>query len=194
MGKDKAFVELGRLPLINWALQMLKAADIDVWIAGARNPELASFAPVIADAWDNAGPLGGICSALRQMDRDWAVFVTVDQPLMATAFIVSLLEHAQSGEGAVTVASVGGVPQTFPAVVRRSALSVLEGELENGRLGCRSAFLAAGLQVIGAEDIVVPESRSLVELWFSNVNFPEDLEKLESVLKDPSRNLNLKHG
>jgi molybdopterin-guanine dinucleotide biosynthesis protein A len=192
MGRDKALVELCRMPLINWARLILNAAGLEVWIAGARNPELASFAPVIADAWDNAGPLGGVCSALRQTDRDWAVFVTIDQPLMAPEFIVSLLEHARSGEGAVTVASVGGVPQTFPAVVQRSARAVLEGKLEQEQLRCMGAFRGAGLQVIGAEDIVVPESRSLLDLWFSNVNTPEDLEKLESVLKAPSRNLNLK--
>jgi molybdopterin-guanine dinucleotide biosynthesis protein A len=194
MGRDKALVELAGSPLVAWARLMLNAAGLDVWIAGARGPELASFGPVIADTWDNAGPLGGVCSAMRRMERDWAVFVTVDQPLMAPMFLVRLLELARGGELPVTVASVGGVPQTFPAVVRRSALAVLEEKLERRQLGCMKAFLAAGLQVIGAEDIVVPEARSLVELWFSNVNFPEDLEKLESVLKDPSRNLNLKHG
>jgi molybdopterin-guanine dinucleotide biosynthesis protein A len=182
MGADKALLELSGFPLITWALLMLKGAGLEVWIAGARNPELASFAPLIADAWEDAGPLGGVCSALRQTQRDWAVFVTVDQPLMAPALLIGLLDRARAGQQGVTLASIGGVAQTFPAVVQRAALAVLEGKVEKGQLGCMAAFRAAGLQVVAAEDLVVPESRSLIDRWFSNVNTPEDLERVRQQL------------
>jgi molybdenum cofactor guanylyltransferase len=182
MGRDKALVELAGRPLVEWALEGLRGAGLTARIAGART-DLSEFAPVIADAWSDVGPLGGVCSALRQAERDWAVFVTVDQPLMAPLLIISLLEHARSGERAVTVASIGGVAQTFPAVVRRDALAVLESELENGRLGCMAAFRVAGLWVVAAEEIVGPESRCLVERWFSNVNTAEELERVEAALK-----------
>ena len=183
MGRDKALVEMGSMTLIEWARLVLLGAGLEVWIAGARNPELAAYGPVIADQWEDAGPLGGVCSALRQSERDWAAFVTVDQPLMAPAIIVALLEHARTGDYAVTLASACGVAQTFPAVVRRDALSVLEGELESGRLGCMAAFRAAGLQVMAAEEIAVPDARSLVDRWFWNVNTPEDLERVEAAVR-----------
>jgi molybdenum cofactor guanylyltransferase len=182
MGRDKAFVELAGKPLMEWALEGLRGAGLTARIAGART-DLSAFAPVIADAWLDVGPLGGVCSALRQAERDWVVFVTVDQPLMAPSLILSLLDSARSGERAVTVASIGGVAQTFPAVVRRDALTVLESELKNGRRGCMAAFRAAGPQVIAAEALVVPESRCLVERWFCNVNRPEELERVEAALK-----------
>jgi molybdopterin-guanine dinucleotide biosynthesis protein A len=183
MGRDKALLELGSLKLIERAKMQLCGAGLEVWIAGARNPELASFAPVVADAWDNAGPLGGVCSALRFTNRDWAAFVTIDQPLMAPALLTGLLEHARTSERPVTVASVRGVPQTFPAVVRRTALEVLERELAEGRLGCMKAFCTAGRNVVAAEDLAAPEARHLVDLWFSNVNTPEDLEQVKACLK-----------
>jgi molybdenum cofactor guanylyltransferase len=182
MGRDKALVELAGRPLIAWAQDALRGAGLTARVAGAK-ADLSAFAPVVQDEAVDAGPLSGVCSALRQTERDWAVFVTVDQPLIPASLIRFLVEHVRLTGAAVTVASVGGVAQTFPAVVRRGALAVLEGEMEQGRLGCMAAFRAAGLQVVAAEEIVPPESRSLVELWFRNVNTPEDLERVESALK-----------
>jgi molybdopterin-guanine dinucleotide biosynthesis protein A len=181
MGRDKASVELAGRPLVAWALDVLRDAGLTARIAGAKT-DLSAFAPVAPDAWHNVGPLGGVCSALRQTELDWAVFVTVDQPLMAPALVAGLLDEARKSAAAVTVASVDGMAQTFPAVVRRSALEVLEGRLEDGRLGCIDAFRAAGLRVVVAEDLAPSESRGLVDRWFSNVNTPEDLERVESLL------------
>lgn len=182
MGRDKALVEIWRIPLITWARLTLNAVGLDVWIAGARSPELSSFAPVVPDAWENVGPLGGVCSALRQTEREWAVFATVDQPLMSSVLISGLLERARNGVQSVTVASVRGVAQTFPAVVRRSALGLLESKVEKGRLGCLAAFQSVGLQVVAAENFVPSESPSLIDRWFSNVNTPQDLERVKSLL------------
>jgi molybdenum cofactor guanylyltransferase len=182
MGRDKALVELAGRPLIAWALAALRGAGLTARIAGAR-ADLSAFAAVVADEAVDAGPLSGVCSALRAAETEWTVFVTVDQPLMTPAFVMALLEHARNGDGAATVASVGGVAETFPAVVRRGALAVLEGRMEQGQLGCVAAFRAAGLQVVAAEAIMPMESRCLVERWFSNVNTPEDLDRVESALK-----------
>ncbi len=179
MGKDKALVELDGRPLIEHALDVLRGAGLTPRIAGAHT-EIDGFAPVIADEQADCGPLGGVVSALAQMAEDWAVFVSIDMPLMAPALIRGLMERARSGEPAITVASVGGEAQTFPAVVRRAALSVLERELEEGRLGCLAAFRAAGLQVVKAEKIAASESPSAVDRWFSNLNTPEDLERVRS--------------
>jgi molybdopterin-guanine dinucleotide biosynthesis protein A len=182
MGRDKALVELAGRPLIVWALDVLRGAGLAAKIAGART-DLSTFAPVAPDAWDNVGPLGGVCSALRLTTQDWAAFVTVDQPVMSPALVRGLLDEARKSAAVVTVASVDGMAQTFPAVVRRSALEVLEGRLEDGRLGCIDGFRAAGLRVVTAEDLAPPESRSLVDRWFSNVNTPEDLERVKSLLR-----------
>jgi molybdopterin-guanine dinucleotide biosynthesis protein A len=181
MGRDKALVELAGRPLVAWALDVLRGAGLTAKIAGAKT-DLSAFAPVIEDAWDNVGPLGGVCSALRQAELDWAVFMTVDQPLMSPALVTGLLDEARKSAAAVTVASVGGVAQTFPAVVRRSALAVLENRLDEGKRACMDAFRAVGLRVVAAEDLVPSDSQAPVDLWFSNVNAPEDMEKAECLL------------
>jgi molybdopterin-guanine dinucleotide biosynthesis protein A len=182
MGRDKALLDLGSLKLIEWAIMILTGAGLDVWIAGARNPALAAFGPVVPDEWQDAGPLGGVCSALRQTDRDWAVFVTVDQPLMAPDLVFQLLHRARTGGCPVTVAELNGMTHTFPAVVRRDALKALEADLEAGRLGCLAAFRAAGLLAVAAEELAMQDPGSLVERWFCNVNTPEDMEAIKGTL------------
>jgi molybdenum cofactor guanylyltransferase len=182
MGQDKALIKLGPRPLILWGLEMLREAGVETSIAGSRNAELAAYGRLIPDEWEDAGPLGGVCSALRQMERDWAVFVTVDQPLMAPEVVLHLLGRARESNEAVTVASVNGVAQTFPAVVRRDALPVLEMELNEGRRGCLAAFRAVGLQTIPVDEGIGPDARSKAERWFWNVNTPEDLEELRRIV------------
>ena len=135
MGADKALVELAGRPLIAYALDVLHAAGLKAAIAGARS-DLSAFAPVIEDAEPDRGPLGGVCAALHAMQQEsateYAVFISVDMPLIPPSLIAYLKLRAAIAGNAVTVASVNGFAQTFPAVVRQDALPVLGAELETG--------------------------------------------------------------
>lgn len=187
MGEDKALAPFGGRPLVARAVGILQEAGLEVAIAGAASP-LESFAPVIADLEPGLGPLGGICAALKASETRFAVFLSVDLPLIPGSLILSLLRHAQMTGSVVTMASVCGFAQTFPAVVDRAALPVLEAELGGGRLGCYAAFESAA-RALGRRAAVVPVEMlaqagqvshpdSLPShLWFLNVNAPEDLRR-----------------
>jgi molybdopterin-guanine dinucleotide biosynthesis protein A len=194
MGQDKALVPLAGKPLIQHALDLLRAAGLPARIAGARN-DLNRYAPVIPDDTSGRGPLSGICTALRRTATDLALFLTIDLPLMPPSLLHYLIAHATLTGRAVTLPSISGFPQTFPAVIRRDALPLLETELEAGRGGCFAAFQAAGASIIPVEMIVqtghVSDPRGLPPFrWFTNANTPAELKKLEAL----SRNLNLVHG
>lgn len=188
MGRDKALVELAGRPLIVHALEALRNAGLSAKIAGARS-ELSGFAPVIPDLEENAGPLSGVCAALAAMQADFGVFLSVDLPLIPASLLAHLAGDAAITGSMVTLASVNGFVQTFPAVVRRSALPALEEELRTGRAGCFAGFqAAAGAQkrprILAAESLAqtghVAHSLGLpAARWFHNVNAPEDLETAE---------------
>ena len=118
MGTDKALVNFQGQPLIARTLAILREAGLPGFIAGAR-VSLESYAPVIAD--DGLGPLSGIWAALVSATVSVTVFLSVDMPLIPAALVKLMLDHAQITEAAVTIASVNGYPQTFPAVVQRAA-------------------------------------------------------------------------
>jgi len=185
MGTDKALLPLCGKPLIAHALGILRQAGIPASIAGARSP-LAAFAPVIEEATPDQGPLGGICAALASSSARWAVFLPVDLPQLPAALVVFLLNHARTTGCPVTLVSVEGIAQTFPAVLDRALLPLLQAELEAGRRGCFSAFQTAATSL--AQPIADLPVESLIQScqvahpdalpparWFLNVNAPADL-------------------
>ena len=199
MGRDKAFVDLGGRPLIDHALGMLREAGLAASIAGGCS-SLAAYAPLIKEARSDLGPLSGVCVALAAASRDWVVFVPIDLPLLPASLITGLLQHAKTTGMAVTVPSINGFLQTFPAVVKRDVLHVLQQELEAGRSGCFASFEAVAirreepLSVVPVEMLVqagriahpgatrgaLPATR-----WFLNVNSERDLHRAEAWLGTP---------
>jgi len=190
MGADKALVHFAGKPLVAHAVDLLRAAGLTATIAGARSP-LDEFAPVVEDSHSDAGPLGGICSALASTLARWAIFISVDLPLLPVSLPVYLLHRARITGSTITVPSVNGFAQTFPAVVVRSALPALQAELDAGRGGCFAAFQAAiavqrqAISVFPVELLVqsghlshphgLPPAR-----WFLNINAPADLQRAEA--------------
>jgi molybdopterin-guanine dinucleotide biosynthesis protein A len=192
MGEDKALLQLAGQPLVGHALAVLGAAGLTARIAGAR-ADLDRFAPIIADETADCGPLGGICSALDQTDQKWAVFVPVDMPLLPSSLVKYLVADARLTGLAVTLVSVNGFVQTFPAVIRTETLPALRKELESGVGGCFAAFTSAvrlreeSIRAVPVEMLAqsgqVADPRGLAPYqWFLNVNTREDLERTSAAL------------
>ena len=188
MGRDKALIEIGGTPLVAWALQTLQAAGFAARIAGAR-ADLTHFAEVIRDEAENAGPLSGVCSALQAAAADLVVFMPVDLPFMPASLIRFLVEHAKVTGMPVSVFLLNGFGQTFPAVVRRDALTTLSAELAAGRSGAFNAFAKAGVQGVAVEMVaqVRGDLTSPAYRCFWNVNTPDELEKLLAVAESSWR-------
>ena len=193
MGRDKALLSFAGGPLIEHALSILSRAGLPVSIAGAWSGTLAEFAPVVEDAGPGLGPLAGICAALAATSADYAVFLPVDLPLLPPSLIVYLLHEAQITGRLVTVPSVNGFAETFPAILHRAVLLHLNGELTAGRNGCFSAFQAAAsalgqsLRPIAVELLAqsghVAHPFGLPPLrWFTNLNSQADLARAEALM------------
>jgi molybdopterin-guanine dinucleotide biosynthesis protein A len=198
MGRDKALLPLAGQPLLTHALAILHKAGLPAAIAGARS-DLGSFAPVIPDQNSNrSGPLAGLCAALASTSARHVVFLSVDAPLLPPSLLTYLVHHTQVTASAVTLASVNGIAQTFPAILDRAVLPSLERNLAATRLGCLAAFRTAAstlrqpLSVIPAEYLLqagqaahpcgLPPAH-----WFLNLNAPADLEHAERLLARPCR-------
>jgi len=192
MGTDKALVELNGALLIVRALRILQEAGLESAVAGARS-DLSAYACVIEDRLER-GPLSGICAALGSTSAEFSVFISVDMPLLPPVLVGYLVEHAQETEAGITLVSVNGFVQTFPAVIHRSLAPVLDAELQNGDGGCVSAFRVAAerecrlLRILPLESLVqagqVEDPRGLpAAFWFVNANTAEDLAQGERLLR-----------
>lgn len=139
MGSDKALVQLAGLPLVAHALEILRSAGVPGAIAGSTST-MEEYAPVIQDIEPGRGPLGGVCAALRSTSARHAIFLSVDSPFIPASLIRYLLHHACVTRAAVTVPSVAGHAQTFPAVIDPMILDRLQSDLDAGAGGCFAAF------------------------------------------------------
>lgn len=197
MGADKALVQLGGRPLVAHAVFLLRKAGLAVSIVGGH-AQLRAFAPVIEDSEPGRGPLGGICAALAASQAQWGIFLPVDLPLLPFQLIEFMLYHARVTGRAVTLCSVSGFAQTFPATIAREALPALVSEFNAGRGGCFSAFQAAAAR-LGQPVAILPmellvQSGQIADphglppvRWFLNVNSPEDLRRAGLHLRHAGR-------
>ena len=195
MGRDKALLPFAGRILIEYALTTLREAGLSTTIAGASpdvESDLAAYAPVIRDAQPGLGPLAGICAALEAGSTRYLVFLSIDLPLLPASLIAYLLYYARITGCAVTVPSVNGFAQTFPVVLDRSVLPVLQTQLDSGKRGCYAAFQAAARNAgepiasvaveLLAQSGQVAHPLGLAPLrWFLNVNTPQDLERAETL-------------
>jgi molybdopterin-guanine dinucleotide biosynthesis protein A len=189
MGADKSLLHLNGQPLATHALAILRNAGLSASLAGGQQA-LAALAPLIEDRQPGLGPLSGICAALASTSARWAVVLPVDLPLLPASLVACLLQHAKTTGNAITIPSINGFAQTFPAVLDHSVLSTLQRELQSGHRGCFSAFQTAArslgqpISVIPVEDLVqcgqvshpldLPATR-----WFLNVNTIQHLRQAE---------------
>lgn len=191
MGRDKALLPFAGRTLIEHALETLREAGLSASIAGtvpAAHAELASYAPIVLDTQAGFGPLAGICAALEAASTRYLVVLPVDLPLLPSSLIRYLLRHARITECAVTVPTLNGFAQTFPAVLDRRVLPALQAALNSQERGCFSAF-EAGAESLGqriacvAAELLVQSGQvahpfGLAPLrWFLNVNTSRDLEQ-----------------
>lgn len=196
MGRDKALVPFAGRPLIARALATLRQAGLDPAIAGARTT-LEDYAPVIPDSVPAStavsGPLAGVCAALASTTAPWCIFLPIDLPLLPASLLDCLLHRAQLCGAPITLASVNGFSQTFPAVLDSTILPLLQAELESGRNGCFAVFRSAAaalsrpLSIVPAEFLVqsgqVAHPAALPAFcWFLNVNTPADLSRAEALV------------
>lgn len=196
MGNDKALVQLCGEPLIVRALAILREAGVEAAIAGARS-DLSGYGSVVADA--GRGPLSGVCAALESTVAEFAVFLSVDMPLLPSALVAALLDRARRAGAGITLVAVSGFAQTFPVVLHRGLLPPLQSELQAGNDGCLSAFRAAAeftrrsLQILPVENLVqagqIEDPHGLPPaFWFLNINTPDDFARAQSLLPRLSRN------
>ena len=199
MGHDKALLFFAGRPLFTRALSILQSAGLSASIAGAQPAALSSLqarAPIIHDDQPHRGPLSGICAAISSASARYAVFLPVDLPFMSASLLLYLLHHARVTGRAVTVPSVNGFAQTFPAVLDRVLLPGLQAALNSSHQGCFSAFrtatarLGLPISVVAVEFLVQsgqvfhPHGLPPVR-WFFNLNSPSDLKRAEMLAARP---------
>jgi molybdopterin-guanine dinucleotide biosynthesis protein A len=194
MGQDKALLRVGGRTLVEIAVEKLREFCGEVSIAGNRE-DLREFAPVVREQRVDAGPAAGVEAGLKACRQPWAMFVPVDVPLVPVEMLRRWVLEAMRAP-----MSVSYLGASFPeAYWKQPAFCLLETErqrtfsrlLDDGERGLeellnRTAWADNRVAFMYDEFELYPKDQrpdeATQERWFTNVNTPEDLARVDALL------------
>jgi len=136
--------------------------------------------------------MSGVHAGLSATHSEWNLFLPVDVPLMPSSLLACLLQRATLTGSPVTVSTLNGRVQSFPAVLHRATLPHIAARLETGKTACHQAWRTIPEKMGNALDAVSVESlvqcghcrhlRGLPPvLWFQSANTPGELAWLNQI-------------
>jgi len=185
MGKDKAFLALGGLTLLDRALGVARAVAENVAIIGDA-AKFAVHGPVIEDVYRDRGPLGGIHAALSATSTELNLILGVDLPFVNADFLRFLLSLAKRCDAAVTVPSTDGRYEPLCAVYRREFVGVAEAALKSGRNKIDALYDSVSIRKVNADEII---AHGFSVDMFRNLNAPADWERAKTEFENASKRL-----
>ncbi|MFT4106952.1 MAG: molybdenum cofactor guanylyltransferase [Lacrimispora sp.] len=172
MGFDKAFLMEEEHYLLLETARNLKSLFEHVVLVSDTKSKFAGVKGfeefgILEDGYIQKGPIGGVSTALEQIQTDYAFVMACDMPLMNLDLIDRM--YRKLGQKQVLLCSHGEKLEPLFAFYHRSCIPVFKEQIEKGELKLRSAFsrLQVGTYCLSEAEISA----------ITNLNTPEDVEK-----------------
>ncbi len=172
-GSDKAFALWKGRSLLEWAIENASHLTDNINILAKDTGKFSSFPyPVIEDLFHEDTPLNGILSIIPRV-KEWLLLLACDIPFFDPG-VLDLLWKNRDREKA-TVIRVMGKYQPFLGLYPVPVLHFWEEAFAAGDYHLQRIVEKMPRRVIEEEELLV---NNLSLLSFSNINTPEDLEKV----------------
>ncbi len=175
-GQDKGLIELAGRPMIEYVLEALSPQVDELLINANRSTKhyLRYGHPVIGDAVENySGPLAGIAAGLEQATNDLVLTVPCDGPWLPHDLGERLYSRLIGEQADICIAHDGVQTQPVFGLFHRKTLPMIVDYLKSGD---RKLRLWLDSQNVAMEDF------SDNPQCFTNVNTPEERERVEQLL------------
>ena len=178
MGADKALLTYQGRTFLDWSIGVLQSLGLRVRVVThprfARTlASLKTPLPILVDRISDAGPLGGIFTALDATSSNDNYFLPCDTPFMERRFFETLSGFMQDFDVVVGRDRRG---RTHPlcGYYSRRCLTPIQQLLEKGerRVDAILESREISSRILSASELDIPDS------FFFNVNTPEDLSSL----------------
>jgi phospholipid/cholesterol/gamma-HCH transport system ATP-binding protein len=187
MGSDKALLTYRDTTLLQHAIQIASACGRS-YIVGPHN-RYGSFGETVEDIYPGCGPLGGIHAALRATTTELNLILSVDMPLMTSAFLQWLTEQARATPECIVVPDAAGGPQPLCAVYRRVVAHFAEQSLRDDDLKIGHLFSRVPTRIIREQEITAAGFSPEI---FRNINTPEEYRTVSTTPRAASPQEQLK--
>ena len=174
MGRDKAFLALGRQLLIEVVIERLAQACQEVLVvASDTQPYVRLGIPVVEDRFHGVGVLGGLHAGLEAAAHELTLVVGCDMPFLNLHLLRAFANWAEGFDVAVLRYEDGEQVEPLHGAYRRTCLPAMEAAIRAGQRRIISFFPQIRVRYVTPEDVTPldPGLRS-----FRNVNTPEEWE------------------
>lgn len=172
MGVDKALLKFRGGTFLSHALSVVQPYCSEVFICGSR-PEYGHFGcPLIADIYDDIGPISGIYSGLTHSKSEWNLFLSVDTPFVDASLIQFLISN--SGDFDCIVPGHENGLEPLAGLYHRRSLEKIEAMIQQRDFRLTRVIANLNSLVVNCNELI----RSNPRLFF-NVNREEDYLSIE---------------
>jgi molybdopterin-guanine dinucleotide biosynthesis protein A len=182
MGADKATLTLDGETFVARIARALSSIASRVSVVSARADQCDVGLSVVRDVYTGAGALGGLHAALAACRAPWAAVVSCDLPFVTSELFVRLASFAADDFAAVAPVQRDGRPQPLCTLYSvRACLPAATQLLDAGELRPRVLLKQLSTRWVAPEEL---SDLTRAELFFTNVNTPDDYERAKARMKD----------
>ena len=170
MGRDKAFIPVRGMPLIEKILSQLKPrfSEILLCVSDAERYRRLGV-PLVVDEKPSRGPLGALMSGLRASRNEVSFAVACDIPEIDPAFLDHMFGFVGDYDIVVPTTGFGKYEPCF-ALYKKSLIPVIEDLLDRERCKMNLLFSLCRTRCVRIPD----------DSWYFNLNREEDLKRYEN--------------
>ena len=182
LGRDKATALAGDVPLLHWSALAASQITDDIVVARRPDQQLPPLDGVdwreVVDHRHDRGPLAGLEAALPLTAHELAVAVACDMPLLRHELLRAVADACAGVD--IAMPYLDDVAQPLLAAYRVSVATHATRLLDEGDGRLRSLLPLVEHRLLNEADLrrIDPELES-----FININRPEDLTRVERILK-----------
>ena len=171
MGSDKALLTIEGIPLLQRVINAAHLlADARIIISNSPATHSSFLWPLFPDRFPDAGPLGGLATALHHATTSHLLLLACDMPNLRQPLLQYLVDQPRASHGVIIPEDEKGL-QPLCAVYSRSVLPLAEGAIEQGRLSIRTFIGKINACILDKEKWA---AHSGSHDPFANYNTPEE--------------------
>jgi len=180
MGRNKALITLHGKPVLQWVIDAVAPLTDDLFLVTNTPAEYRPFnLPMVSDILPGNAALGGIYTAIATAKHPWTFLLACDMPLVRADAIEALASMRDGVD--VVVPRITPHPETLHAFYRKTCLPAIEAQLAKKSLRVVGFFDAVRVRYVDADTIIAVTGNFD---FLSNLNTPEDVERVLKILKN----------
>jgi molybdopterin-guanine dinucleotide biosynthesis protein A len=178
MGNNKAFLKLNGKYIVSHVFEVLSALCKEI-IISTNTKELAFLkGDLVADEFQNIGPIAGIYSALKHSKTEKNIILSCDTPFINTDILEYLLKNSENFD--VVLPVFEDFLQPLTGIFNKTIIPIIENEITKGNYIPPRIFEKTNLNKLKIDKNIKGWHKHL----FFNVNSPEDYEKAKLIIQE----------